>query len=88
MFTIASNNHLQLTQMDYKLGTDQAGQYRAYRLTAPIKGSYGDIRRFAKDILEKIPATALEEISFKRDNIGTEITESKLRFTIFLKEEG
>lgn len=87
LFGVASDNHLQLTQADYKLGTDQAGQYRTYRLTAPIKGSYGDIRRFINEILEKFPAIALEEVSFKRDNIGADITESKLRFVIFLKKE-
>lgn len=86
-FAAANKHRLPIAQMEYKLSQHTPGGYRIYRLTAPTKGSYSDIRLFAEDVLASIPAAALEEIGFKREGAGSPSTEAKLRFAVYLKEK-
>jgi hypothetical protein len=42
------------------------------------------IRNFIADVLERIPAVALDEIILKRDAIGDARIDASIRFTLFL----
>ena len=52
----------------------------------PVKGADRQIRQFAEQVLLALPFASLDEISFKRDNIGSPLIESRITFTIFLRE--
>jgi hypothetical protein len=86
-FAAARQNGLVLQKMDYSLARPPAGEYFVYRINAPLTGPYPAVRQFAQDILEQVPAAALEEAAFKRSAIGSTATEAKLRFALYLKED-
>jgi len=64
----------------------QAGFVR-YQVTMPLTGSYITIRTFINAVLNNIPAAAINEISFKRQDGQTEMVEARLRFTIYMRKE-
>ncbi|UUZ55502.1 hypothetical protein LP419_07480 [Massilia sp. H-1] len=39
-------------------------------MTLPVKGSYNDVSTFSLLALRTIPFASLDELSFKRENIG------------------
>lgn len=84
LFAVAGKTQLTLKQAEYKPAFDKNGQYYTYQIVLPVKGSYGAIRRFCEQTLLAIPFASLDEISFKRDAIGSRMLEAKLRFTLYL----
>ena len=50
----------------------------------PVRGSYVQIRKFITEVLERIPAVALDEIIIKREEIGNARLDASIRFTLFL----
>lgn len=87
-FAEAGKNGLALQQMDYSLVRQAAGNYLVYRISVPVGGPYGGVRRFAQGILDSVPAAALEEADFRRATVASPAAEAKLRFAIYLKEGG
>ncbi|MEZ0231597.1 MAG: type 4a pilus biogenesis protein PilO [Methylophilaceae bacterium] len=81
----ASDNGLVLDKADYALTRNSQAAFSRYQITMPVSGSYVQIRRFSNQVLNALPAAALNEISFKRQDIGTEKVEAKLRFTVYLR---
>jgi hypothetical protein len=59
-----------------------------YQLNLPVKGSYAAIWQFALSALRAIPFASLDDISFRRDSIGDATVEARLRFTLYLSEQG
>lgn len=84
LFAVAGKTQLTLNQAEYKLAFDKNGQYYTYQIVLPVKGTYGAIRQFCEQTLLAIPFASLDEISFKRDAIGSRTLEAKLRFTLYL----
>lgn len=88
IFTEARQHRLQLNQMDYRTEHHKHGEYLSYHMTAPIKGSYGDIRAFVHALLLQAPDLALNGISFRRDDARSPTTEARLQFVVYLREPG
>jgi len=86
VFAEAQKAGLTLTQAEYKLSYQQDGGYYTYQMLAPVKGGYPSLRRFVDGVLNAIPAAALEEVTFKRDGIGSSTAEARLRFAFYLKD--
>ncbi len=55
-----------------------------YQIVYPVQGSYGQVRGFVNDVLDSVPAAALEEMTLKRKNVADSVLEARVRFTIFL----
>lgn len=88
LFDLAAKAGLTLNQGEYKSAYDQAGRVATYQITLPVKGSYAAIWQFAMQGLRDMPFAALDEVSFRRENIGEAVVEARLRFTLYLKEGG
>ena len=63
---------------------DRNWKLTRYQLTLPVKGSYRQIRGFIAQVLTDVPASALEEIGFRRDTVGTDRIDARLRLTLYL----
>ena len=85
LFDLAAKAGLSLNQGEYKSAYDQAGRVHTYQVLLPVKGSYAAVWRFTLDVLRVLPFAALDEISFRRDSIGENTLEARLRFTLYLK---
>jgi hypothetical protein len=88
LFDIAAKTGLVLRQGEYKAAYDQNGKLHTYQVTLPVKGSYAAIWQFALLSLRAIPFAALDDIGFRRDDIGAAGVDARVRFTLYLAEEG
>jgi hypothetical protein len=86
LFAIAGKTGLALNQAEYRALSDKTSRITAYQITLPVKGSYEAIRQFCEQSLLAIPFASLDEIGFKRDAIGNNTLEAKLRIVLYLTE--
>ena len=86
LFAIAHKTGLNLNQAEYKSGLDKNSRTSTYQIVVPVKGSYRAIRQFCEQTLLAIPFASLDEMSFKRETIGSNELEAKLRFTLYLAD--
>lgn len=84
MHTAAARNGLALETAEYQLQRQKGSRLARYQITLPVKGTYPQLRGFVADLLEKVPAAALEDIVIKREAIGNPVLEARLKVTIFL----
>jgi hypothetical protein len=86
LFDLAAKSGLTLQHGEYKFGYDKAGRVATYQIALPVRGSYRAIWQFALQALAVVPFAALDEVSFRRENIADATVEARLRFTLYLKE--
>ncbi|QOY95819.1 hypothetical protein IM543_08305 [Massilia sp. UMI-21] len=84
LFALAAKNGLLLRQGEYRSAQDRAGRFLTYQITLPVTGRYGAIWQFAFDALRALPHAALDDVAFRRDAIGSETVEARLRLTLYL----
>lgn len=88
VFGAAAKAGLTLSQAEYRLGEGRTGAYLTYQMILPVTGAYPKLREFVDAVLVAIPAAALQEVSFKRDGIGSAVAEARLRVVFYLKDSG
>jgi hypothetical protein len=86
LFGLAAKSGLVLSQGEYKSARERNARVNTYQVNLPVKGSYAAIWQFALAALRAIPFAALDDISFRRDNIGDPLVEARLRFTLYLAD--
>lgn len=82
--TAAARNGLALESGDYLLERRKGARLAEYQITLPVRGGYAQIRSFVAEVLDKVPAAALDDIVVKRENIGAPALEARLRFIVYL----
>ncbi|MBS1145063.1 MAG: hypothetical protein H6R14_2469 [Proteobacteria bacterium] len=68
---------------EYRLVPGKDGLFDRYVLSLPVKGSHAVIRRYVASVRKQFPDIAVEDISLRRENIGSTELEAQLRFVIF-----
>lgn len=84
LFDLAKRHKLVLAKGQYQSAQDGSGLYTTYRIVLPVSGKYQDVWAFAEQALIALPYAALDDISFKRDDVADAQTETQLRFTLYL----
>ena len=87
LFGLAAKSGLVLSQGEYKSARDRSARVSTYQVNLPVKGSYAAVWQFALSALRTIPFAALDDVSFRRENIGDPVVEARLRFTLYLADE-
>ena len=87
LFGIAAKTGIVLRQGEYKAAYDQNGKLHTYQVTLPVKGSYRAVWEFAMLALRAIPFAALDDIGFRRDDIGAAGVDARVRFTLYLADD-
>lgn len=83
----AQRNELVLAKGEYKLAEEQEFRLARYQITLPVTGAYSQVRGFVNDVLAAVPGVALDELSLKREAIGDDTLEARVRFTLFVATE-
>jgi hypothetical protein len=83
----AQRNELTLAKGEYKFSEERDFRLAAYQVTLPVSGGYAQVRGFVNDVLDAVPAAALEELTLKREAIDDDALEARVRFTLFLGRE-
>lgn len=85
MFATAKRSGLVLAEGDYVGAPDKSGVYDALEVTQPVRGTYAQVRTYCEQMLLTAPFAALDSLQFKREGIGTETGEARLRWTYYLR---
>lgn len=85
IYQAAGKEKLTLARGEYNLQTDADSRIARYQIVMPVRGDYGQIRRFLSAALAGVPHLALEEVSFQRQSIAEAQLEGRIRFTLFLQ---
>jgi hypothetical protein len=86
LFRLAAQHGLTLRQGEYKAVADRAAHLTAYHIELPVHGGYGAVWGFALGALRAMPYAALDDVGFRRDEVGDPAVEARLRFTLYLAE--
>jgi Tfp pilus assembly protein PilO len=57
-----------------------------YEIKLPVKGDYVQVRRFIADVLQHMPALALESIEIKRETTLSGLVDTRLVFVLFMRD--
>ncbi|MCC7549127.1 MAG: hypothetical protein IT532_15305 [Burkholderiales bacterium] len=80
----ARDNGLTLPRGEYRLVRDPAFALARYQITYPVQGAYAQVRGFVNDVLDGVPAAALEEMTLERDDVSQGVLEARVRFSLYL----
>jgi Tfp pilus assembly protein PilO len=81
---IAARNELTLETGEYRLTNAKDGGLARYQITLPLHGGYAQVRTFLQQVLTQIPAAALDEVTIRRESVGSRATETRVRLTLYL----
>jgi len=56
-----------------------------YQMVYPLKGTYTQVRAWLGDVMNGLPGLALDDINFRREGVGSEMLEARVRLTLFYK---
>jgi len=80
----AADQHLLVEQAEYRPVADPNGRLTRYQILVPAKGTYPEVRRFLAQAKRDVPALALDGVAFQRQQIGDELLEAQIKFTLFV----
>lgn len=87
IFEAAEANGIALERVEYAMNHDAKTGLSRCQVILPLKASYTDIRLFMIELLNRMPALAVSELGFSRENVDSEQVDARLRLTIYLGRE-
>jgi hypothetical protein len=88
IFSQATAHAIEPQKAEYRLMRSMDAQFSRYQITLPVRGDYIAIRKFVIGVQNALPAAALNEITFKRTEAGSQPVEASIRWTVFLRQDG
>lgn len=79
----AARHQLLSTRAEYLRGHDPLAQAETLQMNVPVKGRYADVRHWIEAILLTQAFVAVDELRFKREEIGLSQIEANIRLTIW-----
>jgi Tfp pilus assembly protein PilO len=83
LIEMATEQGLQVPSGDYRLMPGKDGLFDRYVISLPVKGNYRAIRRYVMAVRSEFPDLAIDDITLRRENIGSTEVEVQLRFVLF-----
>ncbi|MDI1361635.1 type 4a pilus biogenesis protein PilO [Methylotenera sp.] len=82
---VATDNGLVINKVEYEQPLSVSPLIQ-YQIKLPLTGSYMQIRQFINQVLNNLPSIALNDISFKREDIVTDLVDAQVQFTLYLQK--
>ena len=83
----AEKNGLSLIDGEYKVAQDKVGKLVRLRVAFPVQGKYPQIREFLTSLPTHVPAMALENVQFERNNTVDSTVEAKVKMVLYLVQK-
>lgn len=84
LYALARDAKLDLAQGEYRLEKPVAGLV-AYRVSLPVRGTYGQLRAFLAALLQEMPIASIDGLRFERRKIAETQLEAQVRLTIHFR---
>lgn len=84
LYAFAEAANVRLAQGEYRMES-RSGPLLAYQVSLPMRASYPQLRQFVGDVLEKMPTTSLDALSFDRRKAADAEVEAHMKLTIYLR---
>ncbi len=84
---LARGAGLDLAQGEYRLERRTTGLW-AYRVTLPVRGSYGQFREFLSALLRDMPIASIDALRFERKRAADTQLEAQVRLTLYAQPPG
>jgi hypothetical protein len=84
LWVVANEYKIDLQQGEYRLESSGAGLAR-YRITLPVRASYGQIRQFVGFVLKEIPTMSIDGLRFERKKISDTQLDAQIKLTLYLQ---
>ena len=85
LLQIAQKTGVTVAEADFTLTPASAKQLATYRIDLSVQGSYLNLRQFMAAGLNTLPALALTQVSFKRDEVNANPLNTRLGFVVYLR---
>ena len=82
---IVTGADLRIMEADYRLLDLPGSRLRAYQISMPLRGRYGNILGACLTMLDQVPNLALNNVTFQRKSVADTQTEATLSMTLFLR---
>ena len=81
----AAHHKVALVSAEYRVSKQGTGPLLRYQISVPLHADYVQLHAWLSEVLNALPNAALDDISFKRDDAGTQLLDARVRFTVFLR---
>ena len=78
---------LDLAQGEYRLERRTTGLW-AYKVTLPVRGTYGQLREFLSAVLKDMPIASIDALRFERKRAADTQLEAQVRLTVYAQPPG
>jgi len=86
LFDLAAAQGLAFNRGEYALVEKSGGQLRRFELTLPVTGTYPQVRALVLEMLAKMPALAIDDISLEREKIADGQISATFRLVLFVSK--
>ncbi|MEQ6292119.1 hypothetical protein ACFPAG_16050 [Vogesella sp. GCM10023246] len=87
VYAAADAQQLQLPRGEYKVQPLPGSQLLRYEIALPLRGNYRQLRQFLSRAMADNPALLLDDLRFKRDNIGQEQLDATMHLAVLMRGE-
>ena len=88
LLDLAEQDGLQFSGGEYRLVAGKEKLLDRYVVSLPVRGDYQEVRRFLMTLRDEFPALAIEDVSLRRDKIGSSEIDAQLRLVLFIRRDG
>jgi hypothetical protein len=81
----ATESGIVLDQGRYTYSPATATRLARYTFEFPVKGDYGNVRRFINKSLAAVPALGLDKLHLERKNVGDTLVSADVGFVIYMR---
>lgn len=74
-----------LRQGSYRYVVDEGAGYARYEVTYQTQAAYYRVRLFLRDLMREMPALALDDIAFQRQQANAPAAETTLKLVLFVR---
>jgi Tfp pilus assembly protein PilO len=84
IYGAAADEHLSLEHGEYAQAEIADTRLARYRIVLPLRGNYGQIRRFIAASQAAVPGLGLDDISMQRQSVGEADIEARVHLSLYL----
>lgn len=86
VFLIAAEHHVMLPKGEYLFKNEANTPLLTVTMSLPITADYASLKAFSAELLDSVPNASLDELRMTRDEAGSKVLESLVRFSFVYRK--